>query len=113
MTISFAVRADPTSREDWFALATRAEELGFEALSIADHPGITASPFVALAAAAQVATRLLLAPAVINDGAWHVSRLSGRHRSWWPYDHTAGDAGTPEPADLELRFHPIRKHGVR
>jgi probable F420-dependent oxidoreductase len=70
MSISFAVQGDPASREEWLKLATRAEDLGFEALSLADHPGTTASPFVALAAAAQVTTRLLLAPAVINSGAW-------------------------------------------
>ncbi len=76
MDISFAVQGHPTGHEDWLALARRAEDLGFEALSIADHPGTTASPFVALAAAAQVTTRLLLAPAVINAGAWEPLALA-------------------------------------
>ena len=74
--ISFAVQGQPTSRESWLALARRAEELGFEALSIADHPGTTASPFVALAAAAQVTQRIQLAPSVINAGAWEPLALA-------------------------------------
>jgi probable F420-dependent oxidoreductase len=76
VSISFAVQAEPSSRNEWLALAQRAEELGFEALTIPDHPGITASPFVALAAAAQVTSRLLLAPAVINAGAWEPLALA-------------------------------------
>jgi probable F420-dependent oxidoreductase len=74
--ISFAVQGHMSSREGWLELARSAEEMGFEALSIADHPGTTASPFVALAAAAQVTTRLLLAPAVINAGAWEALALA-------------------------------------
>ena len=76
MRISFAVQGQPTSRESWLALARRAEELGFEALSIADHPGTTASPFVALAAAAQVTQRIQLTPSVINAGAWEPLALA-------------------------------------
>ena len=57
MKISFALQGHPTGREAWLALARKAEELGFEALAIADHPGSTPSPFVALAATAQVTMR--------------------------------------------------------
>ena len=76
MNITFAVQGHPSSREDWLDLARDAETRGFEALSIADHPGTTASPFVALAAAAQVTDRLLLAPSVINAGAWEPLALA-------------------------------------
>lgn len=76
MSISFAVQGRPTSRDQWLQLARRAEDLGFETLSIADHPGTTGSPFVALAAAAQVTSRLLLAPAVVNAGAWEPLALA-------------------------------------
>ena len=76
VNISFAVQGHPSGRESWLALARRAEELGFEALSIADHPGTTASPFVALAAAAQVTERIQLAPSVVNAGAWEPLALA-------------------------------------
>lgn len=76
MGIAFVVQGDPAGREDWLTLAKRAEELGFEALSIADHPGVTASPFVMLAAAAQVTTRVRLATAVANAGVWEPLALA-------------------------------------
>ena len=75
-TISFAVQGELSSRHEWLDLATSADAMGFEALSIADHPGSAAAPFVALAAAAQVTTRLLLAPAVVNAGAWEPLALA-------------------------------------
>jgi probable F420-dependent oxidoreductase len=70
MAITFAVQGHPTTREAWVALARRAEELGCEALSVADHPGSTAAPFVALAVASEATARLRLATSVVNAGAW-------------------------------------------
>ncbi|WP_127128463.1 LLM class flavin-dependent oxidoreductase [Georgenia sp. SYP-B2076] len=52
----------------WFDTARRAEELGFDALTAPDHPGAVAAPFVALAAAAAVTTRLGLGSYVTNGG---------------------------------------------
>ncbi|MFI5053661.1 MAG: TIGR03621 family F420-dependent LLM class oxidoreductase, partial [Acidimicrobiia bacterium] len=62
------LQAHPTSMEQWSALAQRAEAAGFAALCIADHPGATCSPFVALAAAAAVTTTINLGTSVINAG---------------------------------------------
>jgi probable F420-dependent oxidoreductase len=49
-------------------LARRAEELGFESLYVADHPGSCAAPFVALAAAAAVTSTIRLGSYVVNAG---------------------------------------------
>nr|BFE76339.1 hypothetical protein GCM10020092_096400 [Actinoplanes digitatis] len=62
----FALQAQPTSAADWLDLARRAEEAGFDTLLAADHPGSCASPFVALAAAAAVTTRIRLGSNVSN-----------------------------------------------
>ncbi len=70
------MQGHPTTRAEWVALAKKVEHLGFETLSIADHPGTTASPFVALAAAGQVTERLKLATAVANAGAWEPLALA-------------------------------------
>ncbi len=69
MTIRFGVQADV--RRDgraWLDLAAKTEALGFDALYAADHPGVTASPFVALSAAAAVTSRLRLGTYVVNCG---------------------------------------------
>jgi probable F420-dependent oxidoreductase len=62
----FALQAQPTDAADWLDLARRAEAAGFDTLHAADHPGSCASPFVALAAAAAVTTRLRLGSYVSN-----------------------------------------------
>jgi alkanesulfonate monooxygenase SsuD/methylene tetrahydromethanopterin reductase-like flavin-dependent oxidoreductase (luciferase family) len=49
-------------------VATRAEVAGFDGVAVADHPGATWSPFVALASAAATTNRLSLGTAVINCG---------------------------------------------
>lgn len=49
-------------------IAVRAESLGLDGLAVADHPGATWSPFVALASAAAVTERLGIGTAVINCG---------------------------------------------
>ena len=52
----------------WPDLAWRVEALGFQTLYAADHPGETASPFVALAAAAAVTSTLRVGTYVCNVG---------------------------------------------
>jgi probable F420-dependent oxidoreductase len=64
----FSLQAAPTDAESWLRLARRCEEAGFDALLAADHPGATASPFVALAAAAAVTSTLGLGSYVVNAG---------------------------------------------
>jgi probable F420-dependent oxidoreductase len=66
--VTFSLQAQPQDPAQWLGLARRAEELGFDALYVADHPGACASPFVALAAAAAVTTRLRLGSYVSNAG---------------------------------------------
>ncbi|MFI1093784.1 LLM class flavin-dependent oxidoreductase [Streptomyces sp. NPDC020917] len=63
-----SVQAQPRDRASWAALARRAEAQGYDALLTADHPGTTASPFVALAAAAMVTERLGLGSYVSHAG---------------------------------------------
>ena len=69
--VEFALQAEPTSPEQWRTLAEEAERSGFTALVVPDHPGTTASPFVALAAAASVTSRIALGPGVLNSGVRH------------------------------------------
>ena len=65
---TFSLQALPDGAAGWLDLARRAEEIGFEALYVADHPGSCAAPFVALAAAAAVTSRLRLGSYVANAG---------------------------------------------
>ncbi|MEX0665505.1 MAG: TIGR03621 family F420-dependent LLM class oxidoreductase [Acidimicrobiia bacterium] len=68
-TIHFGVQAGLiTDAAEWLELAIKAEELGFDALYVADHLGVTASPFAALAAAAGVTTTIKLGTYVLNAG---------------------------------------------
>lgn len=66
--VTFALQAQPTSMGQWTEVARGAEAAGVEALCISDHPGSTASPFVALAAAAAVTETIHLGTAVVNTG---------------------------------------------
>ena len=67
--VTFSLQALPTTTAtEWLDLARRAEEIGFDSLYVADHPGSCASPFVALAAAAAVTSRLRLGSYVANAG---------------------------------------------
>jgi probable F420-dependent oxidoreductase len=69
VTIRFGVQADVRSDgRVWLDLAAKTETLGFDALYVADHPGVTASPFVALSAAAAVTSTLRLGTYVVNCG---------------------------------------------
>jgi probable F420-dependent oxidoreductase len=74
---TFALQAVPDDAAGWLDLARRAEEIGFEALYVPDHPGSGPSPFVALAAAAAVTTRLRLGPYVVNAGVREPILLAG------------------------------------
>lgn len=58
----------PLDAAEWIATARRAEAAGFESLLVADHPGTCGAPFVALAAAAAVTTRIKLGSYVCNAG---------------------------------------------
>lgn len=66
--MTFSVQAQPTDAASWLALARRCEEAGFDTLQAADHPGSCATPYVALAAAAAVTSRIRLGAYVSNAG---------------------------------------------
>jgi probable F420-dependent oxidoreductase len=61
-----SVQASPSDADSWLDLARRCEAAGFDALLAADHPGSAPSPFVALAAAAAVTSRIGLGSYVSN-----------------------------------------------
>lgn len=65
---TFSLTAQPDDAAEWLDLARRAEQIGFDSLYVSDHPGSGASPFVALAAAAAVTTRIRLGSYVSNAG---------------------------------------------
>lgn len=69
--IEIALQAQPHSADQWCSLAADAERAGFGALVVPDHPGTTASPFLALGAAASVTSRIALGTAVLNCGVRH------------------------------------------
>jgi probable F420-dependent oxidoreductase len=58
-------------------LARKIEDLGFSAICVSDHPGNTASPFVALAAAAASTQTVKLGTYVLNMGARHPLHVAG------------------------------------
>jgi probable F420-dependent oxidoreductase len=67
--IRFGLQAGlDTDRRAWLDLARRAEDSGFDTFYVADHLGVTASPFAALAAAAGVTSTLTLGTYVLNVG---------------------------------------------
>jgi probable F420-dependent oxidoreductase len=67
--IRFGVQAAlGTSAQEWTDLARRIEDLGFDALYVADHVGLTPSPFPVLAAAAAATSTLRLGTYVLNCG---------------------------------------------
>jgi probable F420-dependent oxidoreductase len=67
----FALQAHPDNSAGWAALAREAELCGFHDLVVADHPGSTAAPFVALAGAAGATRTVRLGTTVANLGTWH------------------------------------------
>lgn len=67
--IRFGLQASPDRGPGaWRDLAQRAEAAGFETLFVADHPGTTAAPAAALAAAGAVTSTLRLGTYVANAG---------------------------------------------
>ncbi|MER7444122.1 LLM class flavin-dependent oxidoreductase [Micromonospora avicenniae] len=66
--IAFSLHARPSDAAGWIDLARRAEAAGYDALLTADHPGVVSSPFVALAAAATVTSKIGLGSYVSNAG---------------------------------------------
>jgi probable F420-dependent oxidoreductase len=65
---AFALQAVPQNAAEWLTLARRAEEIGFDTLLSADHPGACTAPHVALAAAAAVTSTIKLGAYVVNAG---------------------------------------------
>jgi len=65
---TFALQVQPDHATEWLDTARRAEAAGFDTLLVADHPGVVASPFVALAAAAAVTSTIRLGSYVSNAG---------------------------------------------
>lgn len=65
---TFSLQVVPENAAEWLDTARRAEAMGFQALTTADHPGSCAAPFVALAAAAAVTTTIRLGSYVVNAG---------------------------------------------
>ncbi|WP_425319712.1 TIGR03621 family F420-dependent LLM class oxidoreductase [Amycolatopsis arida] len=53
-------------RDEWTAKCRRAEELGYDSITVPDHLGTAPAPFPALAAAAAVTERVHLGPLVLN-----------------------------------------------
>ena len=74
--IAVSVQATATSAASWAELARRVDGEGFATLYCADHPGSTAAPFVALAAAAAVTRRVRLGTCVANAGLWEPMALA-------------------------------------
>lgn len=74
--IQISVQGKVANRNQWMDLATKVERQGFHGLYVADHRGSTASPFVALAAAATLTERITLGTCVLNAGAWSPMALA-------------------------------------
>ena len=68
--IGFSLQAEPADGGSWVQLARHAEGIGFDGICLGDHPGLGASPFVALAALAQCTSTIQLGTAVLNIGTW-------------------------------------------
>jgi probable F420-dependent oxidoreductase len=69
-SISFAIQVAPDA-DDSVSVAQQVEASGFDALCVGDHPGLTISPLVALAAAAPLTDTIRLGTAVLNAGVRH------------------------------------------
>ena len=74
--IGFWLQAGPADGWSWVRLARQAESIGFEGICLGDHPGLGASPFVALAALAQCTSKIQLGTAVLNIGTWSPLHLA-------------------------------------
>lgn len=65
-----SVQAAPADRVSWLQMARDVDAARFHRLYVADHPGSSPAPFVALAAAAAVTDRIQLGTCVANAGRW-------------------------------------------
>jgi probable F420-dependent oxidoreductase len=74
--ILVSVQGQPTDAATWLDLARRVDAAGFATLYVADHPGSSPAPFVALAAAAGVTERVALGTCVANAGLWEPIALA-------------------------------------
>ncbi|MEV6301337.1 LLM class flavin-dependent oxidoreductase [Actinoplanes sp. NPDC051861] len=74
--MTFSVQAVPEDATSWVNFAKKCERDGFEALLVPDHPGTCAAPFVALAAAAAVTSKIRLASNVSNAGVREAMHLA-------------------------------------
>ncbi len=68
--VRVSVQGRFVDRTQWVELAKATDRSGFDCLYVADHLGSSASPFVALAAAAAVTDRVRLGTCVLNAGLW-------------------------------------------
>jgi probable F420-dependent oxidoreductase len=68
--IQVSVQGQATNGTEWLNLARATERAGFDTLYVADHPGTSPAPFVALAAAAAVTKQIRLGTCVLNGGRW-------------------------------------------
>jgi alkanesulfonate monooxygenase SsuD/methylene tetrahydromethanopterin reductase-like flavin-dependent oxidoreductase (luciferase family) len=69
--IQFGIQVGLSSAAKLRENAEAAEAAGLYAMFLADHPGTSASPHVALAAAASVTSRIRLGAYVLNSGVRH------------------------------------------
>ncbi|MET9407888.1 LLM class F420-dependent oxidoreductase [Streptomyces sp. NPDC002935] len=65
----------PASAAEWGAKCRRAEELGYDVITVADHLGMPA-PFPSLVAAAEATERPRLGTFVLNAGFWNPALLA-------------------------------------
>ncbi len=65
----------PAPVDEWHAKCRRAEALGYDVITVADHLGLPA-PFPSLVAAAQVTERPRLGTFVLNAGFWNPALLA-------------------------------------
>src|SRR5580704_11550714 len=74
--VRVSVQGHFVDRTQWVQLAEAVDRSIFDSLYVADHPGSSAAPFVALAAAATVTHRVRLGTCVLNGGFWDPMTLA-------------------------------------
>ena len=74
--VHVSVQGHFVDRTQWVQLAKAVDRSGFDSFYVADHPGSSAAPFVALAAAATVTHRVRLGTCVLNAGLWDPMTLA-------------------------------------
>ena len=76
--VHVSVQGHFIDRAQWLQLAEEVDRSVFYSLYVADHPGSSAAPFVARAAAAAVTHRIRLGTCVLNAGLWEPMALADR-----------------------------------